>query len=74
MLKASEDELLVCLNLVRTRKDASVRRGAVVKALAICSQYRFVHAFRKVMGTTLDAIFVADSNKRCLRCSEATAF
>ncbi len=33
---------LYCMNIVRTKHDASARRGAVVKALAVCSPLPFV--------------------------------
>ena len=33
-------ELITCINLVQTKKDESMRRGAVVKALAITTPFR----------------------------------
>lgn len=38
-----EPPLLYALNLVRTKMDSTVRRGAIVKALCICTPYRFFH-------------------------------
>ena len=48
---------LYCLNLVRTKKDNTVTRGAVVKAIAICSPYPFFGAFKRLLTCMLDAIF-----------------
>ena len=62
-LQKSDRELMVCLNLVRTKKDPSVRRGAVVKALAICTSYRYVRAFREALSQTLEALFNSKSNE-----------
>ena len=33
---------LHCLNLVRKKDDPTVRRGAVVKAMCVCSRYNFI--------------------------------
>lgn len=44
---------LYCLNIVRTKHDSTARRGALVKALAICSSYHFlqVHMSHKCERT-----------------------
>lgn len=52
-----EEEFLCCLNLVRTKMDASVRRGAIVKAMAVCTRHRSVAAFKPVIIRALDAYF-----------------
>ncbi|KZT25701.1 spindle pole body interacting protein [Neolentinus lepideus HHB14362 ss-1] len=46
----SHTGLLYVLNLVRTKHDKTVRRGAVVKAMAICTRYPFIQIF-KVSGS-----------------------
>ena len=33
---------LHCMNLVRKHDDPTVRRGAVVKAMCICSRYNYI--------------------------------
>lgn len=36
---------LHCINLVRKQDDPTVRRGAVVKAMCICSRYNFIEVW-----------------------------
>ncbi|KAF8934027.1 hypothetical protein BGZ58_005982 [Dissophora ornata] len=38
-----QNPLLYVLNLVRTNHDASIRRGASVKAMAICTTHQYLH-------------------------------
>ena len=38
--------LIYVLNLVNTKQDASVKRGAVVKAMAICTRHSFLHIYK----------------------------
>eukprot|EP01088_Endostelium_zonatum_P006525 TRINITY_DN18660_c0_g1_i1.p1 TRINITY_DN18660_c0_g1~~TRINITY_DN18660_c0_g1_i1.p1 ORF type:complete len:740 (-),score=187.96 TRINITY_DN18660_c0_g1_i1:23-2242(-) len=47
---------LYCLNKVVNKSDNTVRRGAVVKALAICSRHSFVHIYRPLLILALDHI------------------
>ena len=56
---ASDDKqhFLYCINLVRKKDDSTVRRGAVVKALAVCSQYHFIEMFRPLLIIALDAYY-----------------
>lgn len=42
--------LVYVLNLVNTKQDKSVKRGAIVKAMAICTRHPFLHIY-KVCGT-----------------------
>jgi hypothetical protein len=53
----AEAPFLYCLNRVTNLKDDSVRRGAVVKALAICSRFPHVHIFKPLMVLALDLMF-----------------
>jgi hypothetical protein len=53
----SNSPMLWCLNHVSNRRDASVRRGAQVKALAICSRYRFIHVWEPVLLLAVDRMF-----------------
>lgn len=41
--------LVYVLNLVNTKQDKSVKRGAIVKAMAICTRHPFLHIY-KVRG------------------------
>lgn len=44
--------LIYVLNLVNTKQDKTVKRGAVVKAMAICTRHPFLHIY-KVSPPTL---------------------
>ncbi|KAI1315856.1 hypothetical protein EDD11_000291 [Mortierella claussenii] len=41
-----ENPLLYVLNLVRMNHDASIRRGAAVKAMAICTTHQYLHVYK----------------------------
>jgi hypothetical protein len=45
------------INLVRTKHDSNVRRGAVVKALAIFSRHSFIEIFKKPLELALRKYF-----------------
>lgn len=38
--------LIYVLNLVNTKQDKSVKRGAIVKAMAICTRHPFLHIYK----------------------------
>lgn len=38
--------LIYVLNLVNTKQDKSAKRGAVVKAMAICTRHPFLHIYK----------------------------
>jgi hypothetical protein len=40
-----EPRLLFCYSVVMTRRDETVRRGAVMRSLAVCSPYQFLDLF-----------------------------
>ncbi|KAI6040901.1 docking domain of Afi1 for Arf3 in vesicle trafficking-domain-containing protein [Pisolithus marmoratus] len=63
--KGSCSELIYVLNLVRTKHDKSVRRGAVVKAMAICTRHPFIQIFKPVLLLALDDYF-ANPSQDCL--------
>ncbi len=48
---------LYCINLVRKKDDPTVRRGASVKAMAVCSQYHFVEIFHALLIISLDEYY-----------------
>ena len=50
---------LCMLNLVRTKKDSTVARGAVVKALALVTRHRFYQIFKPLLMLSLDQYFDA---------------
>eukprot|EP01105_Mastigella_eilhardi_P014274 TRINITY_DN3257_c0_g1_i1.p1 TRINITY_DN3257_c0_g1~~TRINITY_DN3257_c0_g1_i1.p1 ORF type:complete len:506 (-),score=90.21 TRINITY_DN3257_c0_g1_i1:713-2197(-) len=51
---------LYCLNRVTTLLDDSVKRGAKVKALAICSTHHYIDVFRPFIVLTLDRFFACN--------------
>lgn len=52
-----EKNLLYGINLVKTRHDSSVRRGAIVKAMCLFSQFQFVDILKKPLELALDRYF-----------------
>ncbi|KAI0078370.1 spindle pole body interacting protein [Panus rudis PR-1116 ss-1] len=58
-------ELLYVLNLVRTKLDKTVRRGAIVKAMAICTRHSFIEIFKPVLLIALDDYF-SNPSQDCL--------
>eukprot|EP01133_Synstelium_polycarpum_P015281 gene15281-18090_t len=42
-------EFLYCLNFMNNQKDETVRRGAIVKSLAICTTHQFIHIYKPFM-------------------------
>ncbi|KZT04479.1 spindle pole body interacting protein [Laetiporus sulphureus 93-53] len=61
----AQPELLYVLNLVRTKLDKTARRGAVVKAMAICTRHSFIQVFKPVLLMALDDYF-ANPSQDCL--------
>ena len=53
---------LYCCNVVRTRLDSSLRRGADVRALTLCSRWPFVDVVRAELLTALDACLEPDAD------------
>ena len=53
----SKDYFYYGINLVRTKHDTSVRRGALVKAMAIFSRYSFIEIFKKPLELALRKYF-----------------
>ncbi|KAK3819816.1 MAG: docking domain of Afi1 for Arf3 in vesicle trafficking-domain-containing protein [Benniella sp.] len=53
----TENPLLYVLNLVRTNHDASIRRGAAVKAMAICTTHQYLHVYKPVLLLALENYF-----------------
>ncbi|KPI45148.1 Protein mesA [Cyphellophora attinorum] len=46
--------LMYVLNLVNTKQDATVKRGAVVKAMAICTRHSFLHIYKPLLLLALE--------------------
>lgn len=49
--------LMYVLNLVNTKQDHTVKRGAVVKAMAICTRHSFLHIYKPLLLLALDDYF-----------------
>ncbi|KAJ6594580.1 stabilization of polarity axis-domain-containing protein [Mycena capillaripes] len=58
-------DLLCVLNLVRTKHDPTLNRGAQVLALAICTRHPFIQIFKPVLLMALDDYF-SDPSQDCL--------
>ncbi|KAN0131977.1 Docking domain of Afi1 for Arf3 in vesicle trafficking domain containing protein [Lactarius tabidus] len=69
--KEQKSELLYVLNLVRTKHDKTVRRGAVVKAMAICTPHPFIQIFKPVLLLALDDYFTLPSQDCLARLFDA---
>ncbi|KAI0792369.1 docking domain of Afi1 for Arf3 in vesicle trafficking-domain-containing protein [Abortiporus biennis] len=67
----NKPELLYVLNLVRTKLDKSVRRGAIVKAMAICTRHSFIEIFKPVLLMALDDYFMNPSQDCLARLFDA---
>jgi len=50
--------LLYVLNCVRMKEDKSMRRGAMVKAMALCSPYPYIGIYK--VGTVVRGVEYAD--------------
>lgn len=51
--------LVYVLNLVNTKQDNTVKRGAVVKAMAICTRHSFLHIYKPLLLIALDQYFAS---------------
>ncbi|KAF1336478.1 hypothetical protein FI667_g149, partial [Globisporangium splendens] len=51
-------EFMYCLSIVHTTYDTSARRGAKVKAVAICSPHKFCFAFKDVLSVAAGKLSV----------------
>ncbi|GAB1320768.1 hypothetical protein MFIFM68171_10978 [Madurella fahalii] len=49
--------LVYVLNLVNTKQDKTVKRGAVVKAMAICTRHPFLHIYKPLLLLALEEYF-----------------
>ncbi|OQN96130.1 hypothetical protein B0A48_18045 [Cryoendolithus antarcticus] len=49
--------LVYVLNLVNTKTDHTVKRGAVVKAMAICTRHSFLHIYKPLLLLALEQYF-----------------
>ncbi|KAJ9665470.1 hypothetical protein H2201_004352 [Coniosporium apollinis] len=54
-----EPPLVYVLNLVNTKQDNTVKRGAVVKAMAICTRHSFLHIYKPLLLLALEEYFRA---------------
>ncbi|KAH8203391.1 hypothetical protein TruAng_002486 [Truncatella angustata] len=51
--------LVYVLNLVNTKHDKTAKRGAVVKAMAICTRHSFLHIYKSPVPETLSMLYDA---------------
>ncbi|KAH8815607.1 docking domain of Afi1 for Arf3 in vesicle trafficking-domain-containing protein [Xylogone sp. PMI_703] len=51
--------LIYVLNLVNTKQDETAKRGAVVKAMAICTRHPFLHIYKPLLLLALEEYFKA---------------
>lgn len=49
--------LMYVLNLVNTKQDSTVKRGAIVKAMAICTRHSFLHIYKPLLLLALEEYF-----------------
>ncbi|KAI8583546.1 hypothetical protein K450DRAFT_182945 [Umbelopsis ramanniana AG] len=56
-----EKPLLYVLNLVRTKHDINARRGATVRAMAICTRHQYLHIYKPVLLLAMENYFSAPS-------------
>lgn len=49
--------LIYVLNLVNTKHDKTVKRGAVVKAMAICTRHPFLHIYKPLLLLAIEEYF-----------------
>ncbi|KAK1086672.1 hypothetical protein LTR48_003340 [Friedmanniomyces endolithicus] len=49
--------LVYVLNLVNTKQDHTVKRGAVVKAMAVCTRHSFLHIYKPLLLLALEQYF-----------------
>lgn len=49
--------LMYVLNLVNTKQDSTAKRGAVVKAMAICTRHSFLHIYKPLLLLALEEYF-----------------
>lgn len=49
--------LVYVLNLVTTKQDNTVRRGAVCKAMAVCTRHPFLHIYKPLLLLALEEYF-----------------
>ncbi|KAI3602752.1 spindle pole body interacting protein [Moniliophthora roreri] len=62
---AGKPDLLCVLNLVRTKHDKTLDRGARVLALAICTRHPFIQIFKPVLLMALDD-YLTNPSQDCL--------
>ncbi|KAI9747785.1 MAG: hypothetical protein M1835_001970 [Candelina submexicana] len=49
--------LIYVLNLVNTKSDATAKRGAIVRAMAICTRHSFLHIYKPLLLLALEEYF-----------------
>ncbi|KAF3285443.1 hypothetical protein TWF173_009569 [Orbilia oligospora] len=52
-----QQPLIYVLNLVNTKRDNRIKRGAKVKAMAICTRHSFLHIYKPILLLALEEYF-----------------
>lgn len=60
--KNNDKNFLYGINLVKTKHDLTVRRGAIVKAICVFSRYHYVEIFKKPLDMALEKYFETQSS------------
>lgn len=55
---STDSHFLYGLNMVKTKYDSSVRRGAIVKAMCVFSKYHYIEALKKPLEMALESYFL----------------
>eukprot|EP00026_Physarum_polycephalum_P003239 Phypoly_transcript_03249.p1 GENE.Phypoly_transcript_03249~~Phypoly_transcript_03249.p1 ORF type:complete len:784 (+),score=142.64 Phypoly_transcript_03249:155-2506(+) len=54
---------LYCLNFLNNQKDDTVRRGAVVRALAVCTRHNYIHIYKPFILLALQRYYAHPSEE-----------
>lgn len=65
--------LIYVLNLVNTKHDKTVKRGAIVKAMAICTRHPFLHIYKVCANAARCLEIICWALQTNLNCSRAAA-
>ena len=58
-------KLFFCLSLIKIHRDKKVERGAVIKALGICTRFAFLlNTYRPVLQVVLDSLVSCRTEKQ----------
>lgn len=67
----NEPPLVYVLNLVKTKTDNTVKQGAIVKAMAVCTRHSFLHIYKPLLLIALDQYFSSPTIETLARLYDA---